>query len=79
MKQAHNNIRPLFISLSVLLFLSFTGCWSSHEIEEQSLGIGLAFDKAKQSSIEKKLNEQGDGYSRNKLIADSTSTLRLLN
>ena len=47
MKQSHNNIRPLFISLSVLLFLSLTGCWSSHEIEEQSLGIGLAFDKAK--------------------------------
>ena len=68
MKQAHNNIRALFISLSVLLFLSLTGCWSSHEIEEQSLGIGLAFDKAKQSSIEKKLNEQGDGYSKKDLI-----------
>lgn len=64
MKQSHNNIRPLFISLSVLLFLPLTGCWSSHEIEEQSLGIGLAFDKAKPSSIEKKLNEQGGGYSK---------------
>jgi len=68
MKQSHSNIRPLFISLSVLLFLFLTGCWSSHEIEEQSLGIGLAFDKGKQSSIEKKLNEQGDGYSKKDLI-----------
>ncbi|WHX90622.1 Ger(x)C family spore germination protein [Peribacillus simplex] len=50
------------------MFLSLTGCWSSHEIEEQSLGIGLAFDNAKQSSIEKKLNEQGDGYSKKDLI-----------
>ncbi|WP_342603893.1 Ger(x)C family spore germination protein [Peribacillus sp. FSL E2-0159] len=68
MKQSHSNIRPLFISLSVLLFLFLTGCWSSHEIEEQSLGIGLAFDKGKKSSIEKKLNEQGDGYSKKDLI-----------
>ncbi|MFD6207464.1 Ger(x)C family spore germination protein [Peribacillus sp. NPDC060253] len=68
MKQTHSKIRPLFISLSVFLFLSLTGCWSSHEIEEQSLGIGLAFDKGKQSSIEKKLNEQGGGYSKRNLI-----------
>lgn len=68
MKQSHSNTRPLFISLSILLFLSLTGCWSSHEIEEQSLGIGLAFDKAKQSAIEKKLNEQGEGYSKRNLI-----------
>ncbi|WHY99387.1 hypothetical protein [Peribacillus simplex] len=68
MKQTHNNVRFLFVSLSILLFLSLTGCWSSHEIEEQSLGIGLTFDKGKQSFIEKKLNEQGDGYSKKDLI-----------
>ncbi|MDP1420284.1 Ger(x)C family spore germination protein [Peribacillus simplex] len=68
MKQTHSNIRPLFISLSILLFLSLTGCWSSHEIEEQSLGIGLAFDKGKKSSIEKEVNEQGGSYSKKDLI-----------
>ncbi|MFJ8247086.1 Ger(x)C family spore germination protein [Peribacillus asahii] len=68
MKQSHSHIRPLFISISALLFLSLTGCWSSHEIEEQSLVIGLALDKGKQSSIEKKLNEQGEGYSKRNLI-----------
>ncbi|MFE4709010.1 hypothetical protein [Peribacillus simplex] len=68
MKQTHNNVRFLFVSLSILLFLSLTGCWSSHEIEEQSLGIGLAFDKGKQFFIGKKLNEQGDGYSKKDLI-----------
>ncbi|MGE7907937.1 hypothetical protein ACQKNS_26705 [Peribacillus sp. NPDC094092] len=30
--------------------------------------IGLAFDKGKQPFIEKKLNEQGDGYSKKDLI-----------
>ncbi|MDQ0880911.1 Ger(x)C family spore germination protein [Peribacillus sp. V2I11] len=75
MKQTHKNIRPLFVSLFVLLFLSLTGCWSSHEIEEQSLGIGLAFDKGKQSSNEKKLNEQVGGYLRKDLI---TSTYQLI-
>ncbi|MFS0891761.1 Ger(x)C family spore germination protein [Peribacillus frigoritolerans] len=74
MKQSHSNIRPLFISLFILLFLSLTGCWSSHEIEEQSLGIGMAFDKAKQSSIEKKVNEQGE-YSKRNLI---TATYQLI-
>ncbi|MFE5431187.1 Ger(x)C family spore germination protein [Peribacillus simplex] len=75
MKQTHKNIRPLFVSLSVLLLLFLTGCWSSHEIEEQSLGIGLAFDKGKMSFIEKELDEQGDGYLRKDLI---TSTYQLI-
>ncbi|MBT2647408.1 Ger(x)C family spore germination protein [Bacillus sp. ISL-34] len=75
MKQSHSNIRPLFISLTVLLFLSLTGCWSSHEIEEQSLGIGLAFDKGKQSFTEKKLNGQGEGYLKKDLI---TATYQLI-
>ncbi|WP_342601828.1 Ger(x)C family spore germination protein [Peribacillus sp. FSL E2-0159] len=61
MKQTDNNVRFLFVSLSVLLLLSLTGCWSSHEIEEQSLGIGVAFDKGKKSNIEKELNEQEEG------------------
>ncbi|MGW8428491.1 Ger(x)C family spore germination protein [Peribacillus simplex] len=75
MKQTHKNIRPLFVSLSVLLLLFLTGCWSSHEIEEQSLGIGLAFDKGKMSFIEKELDEQGDGYLKKDLI---TSTYQLI-
>ncbi|WHY57073.1 Ger(x)C family spore germination protein [Peribacillus simplex] len=75
MKQTHKNIRPLFVSLSVLLLLFLTGCWSSHEIEEQSLGIGMAFDKGRKTFIEKELNEQGEGYLRKDLI---TSTYQLI-
>ncbi|MFP5113027.1 Ger(x)C family spore germination protein [Bacillaceae bacterium C204] len=68
MKQSHNKIKTLFITLSVILILSLTGCWSSHEIEEQSLGIGVAFDKGKESFIEKELDEQGEGYFKKNLI-----------
>ncbi|MGZ9816780.1 Ger(x)C family spore germination protein [Peribacillus simplex] len=72
MKQSLNNIRPLFVSLSVLLFLSLTGCWSTREIEEQSLSIGLAFDKGKKSFIEKELNEKKEGYYSKKDLITST-------
>ncbi|MFE4813674.1 Ger(x)C family spore germination protein [Peribacillus simplex] len=75
MKQTHKNIRPLFVSLSFPFLLFLTGCWSSHEIEEQSLGIGLAFDKGKKTFIEKELNEQGEGYLRKDLI---TSTYQII-
>ncbi|WP_144529421.1 Ger(x)C family spore germination protein [Peribacillus simplex] len=75
MKQTPKNIRPLFVSLSFLLLLFLTGCWSSHEIEEQSLGIGLAFDKGKKTFIDKELNEQGEGYLRKDLI---TSTYQII-
>ncbi|AMM91467.1 spore gernimation protein GerC [Peribacillus simplex] len=75
MKQPHSKIRPLFISLSVLLFVSLTGCWSSHEIEEQSLGIGLAFDKGLKSKIEKELSKKGEGYTKKDLI---TSTFQII-
>ncbi|SIS08125.1 spore germination protein [Peribacillus simplex] len=75
MKQTHKNIRPLLVSLPVLLLLFLTGCWSSHEIEEQSLGIGLAFDTGKKTFVEKELNEQGDGYLRKDLL---TSTYQII-
>lgn len=75
MKLSHNNIRFLLVSLSVLLLFSLTGCWSSHEIEELSLGVGVAFDIGKKSTIEKKINEQDEGYSKKDQI---TTTYQLI-
>ncbi|TKH03466.1 Ger(x)C family spore germination protein [Peribacillus simplex] len=71
MKQTYNHVQFLQVLLAVLLLLSLTGCWSSHEIEELSLGIGVAFDKGKESTIEKELNEQGEGYSKKDLITSA--------
>ncbi|MEH7479614.1 Ger(x)C family spore germination protein [Neobacillus drentensis] len=75
MKLSHNNIRFLLVSLSVLSLFSLTGCWSSHEIEELSLGVGVAFDIGKKSTIEKKINEQDEGYSKKDQI---TTTYQLI-
>ncbi|MGM0878632.1 MAG: Ger(x)C family spore germination protein [Bacillota bacterium] len=49
MRISHNNVRFLSVSLSVLLLLSLTGCWSSHEIEDMNLIVGAALDKGEES------------------------------
>ncbi|MEI4803916.1 Ger(x)C family spore germination protein [Bacillus sp. NPDC077411] len=68
MKRNLNNIRFLLILPSVLFLFSLTGCWSSHEIEELGFEVGLAFDKGKEATIEKALEEEGGGYSKKNLI-----------
>lgn len=68
MKQTFNHVQFLLVFLSVFLLVPLTGCWSSHEIEERSLGIGVALDKGKESMIEKEFDEQGGGYARKNLI-----------
>jgi spore germination protein len=65
-------VRFLLTALSVL---SLTGCWSSHEIEDVSLGVGMAFDANKKESEEKMINEKGQGYSKADRI---TSTFQLI-
>ncbi|WP_176586379.1 Ger(x)C family spore germination protein [Priestia megaterium] len=75
MKQTFNHVQFLLVFLSVFLLVSLTGCWSSHEIEERSLGVGVALDKGKESMIEKEFDEQGGGYARKNLI---TSTYQLI-
>jgi spore germination protein len=68
MQQKHNLVRFLIATLPVLLLLSLTGCWSSHEIEELGLSVGLALDVGKESITEKELNEQGGGYPKSNLV-----------
>jgi len=75
MKQTFNHVQFLLVFLSVFLLVPLTGCWSSHEIEERSLGVGVALDKGKESMIEKEFDEQGGGYARKNLI---TSTYQLI-
>lgn len=75
MKKTSNHVQFLLVLLSVFLLVPLTGCWSSHEIEERSLGVGVALDKGKESMIEKEFDEQGGGYARKNLI---TSTYQLI-
>ncbi|OIK07653.1 spore gernimation protein GerC [Bacillus sp. MUM 116] len=75
MKFKHSIVRILFGLLAVLLLFSLTGCWSSHEIEEISLGVGMAFDTGKESTTEEMINEKGGGNSKKNWI---TTTYQLI-
>jgi spore germination protein len=68
MKQNDKNVRCLLISLTLLLLLPLAGCWSSNEIEELGISVGLALDEGKESPIEKELKEQGGGYPKRDII-----------
>ncbi|HWO98430.1 MAG TPA: Ger(x)C family spore germination protein [Bacillus sp. (in: firmicutes)] len=75
MKQNTNHSRLLLVLLSGLLLVFLTGCWSSHEIEELSLEIGIALDKGKELAIEKELKEQGGGYPKSDLMTFTYQTV----
>ncbi len=75
MKQTFNHFQYLLVLFSVFLLFPLAGCWSSHEIEEQSFGVGVAYDKGKESIAEKEFDEQGEGYTKKNLI---TSTYQLI-
>ncbi|WP_243525114.1 Ger(x)C family spore germination protein [Bacillus pseudomycoides] len=71
MNRSVNNVRLLLALSSVLLLLALTGCWSSHEIEEQGFAVGLAFDKGKETKVEKEIEEHGGGYRKRNLITST--------
>ncbi|MGM7723562.1 Ger(x)C family spore germination protein [Metabacillus sp. Hm71] len=64
----HSKVRFLLSVLFVFPFLSLTGCWSSHEIEDVGLSVGLALDQGKESSIEKELKEQDGLYPKRDIL-----------
>lgn len=59
-----------------LLLFSLTGCFSSHEIEELSISVGLAIDKAAKTTIEKQLDKENGAYPKKDLI---TLTHQIIN
>ncbi|PFO84032.1 MULTISPECIES: Ger(x)C family spore germination protein [Bacillus cereus group] len=71
MNRSVNNIRFLLVVSSVLSLLALTGCWSSHEIEELGFAVGLAFDKGKETSVEREIEEKGGDYQRKHLITST--------
>ncbi|MGP7816541.1 Ger(x)C family spore germination protein [Niallia sp. 01092] len=65
----HNKkVRFILSTLYVFSFLTLTGCWSSHELEEVGLSVGLALDQGKESSFEKKLKEQEGLYPKRDIL-----------
>ena len=71
MNRSVNNIRFLLVVSSVLSLLALTGCWSSHEIEELGFAVGLAFDKGKETDVERDIEEHGGGYRKRNIITST--------
>ncbi|GAE29741.1 Ger(x)C family spore germination protein [Halalkalibacter hemicellulosilyticus] len=63
-----------FLALGSFFFL--TGCWSSHEIEDRSFGVAVAFDKGQKTQIENELEETGAGFPERDLV---TLTYQFIN
>ncbi|WP_098749413.1 Ger(x)C family spore germination protein [Paenibacillus sp. EZ-K15] len=62
------------LSASLLLFLT-TGCWSSNEIEDVSVIVGLGLDTANESRFEREINQQGAAYPKKKVV---TATVQIV-
>ncbi|SEL22969.1 spore germination protein [Paenibacillus sp. cl141a] len=62
------------LSVTVLLLFT-TGCWSSNEIEDLSVYVGLGLDVAKESKFEQNINQQGASYPKRKVL---TATVQIV-
>lgn len=63
------------IGMMLLCSLLLTGCWSSKEIEERSVYVGMAVDLANKTTAEKQLESQGGGTQVQPLI---TATIQIV-
>ncbi|WP_410768837.1 Ger(x)C family spore germination protein [Fontibacillus sp. BL9] len=61
------------MAVAVLLVLN-TGCWSSNEIEDVSVYIGLGLDVAEESKFERDIENQGSTYPKKKIL---TATVQI--
>ncbi|RRJ65747.1 Ger(x)C family spore germination protein [Paenibacillus oralis] len=66
-------ILTLFVAAGLLV--TQTGCWSSKEIEDLSMYVGLALDAGKPTAIEQQLEQQGGSYPKRNLI---TATIQIV-
>ncbi|WP_145053513.1 Ger(x)C family spore germination protein [Paenibacillus xylanexedens] len=71
MRQFRMLVRTI-TSLCILLLIS--GCWSSREIEELSLYVGLGIDVAQETEFEKSVADQGGDYAKQKVV---TATVQI--
>ncbi|MCH1641647.1 Ger(x)C family spore germination protein [Paenibacillus timonensis] len=68
-----NRILSLFLAAGLLAVQ--TGCWSSKEIEDLSMYIGLALDTGEPTAVERELEKQGGDYPKRNLI---TATIQIV-
>ncbi|MDN8590616.1 Ger(x)C family spore germination protein [Paenibacillus sp. 11B] len=70
-----NRIRKTLTILSTALLVFASGCWSSKEIEDLSVYVGLGLDVAEESKFEQDINKQGGHYPKNNVF---TSTVQIV-
>lgn len=70
-----NRIRKKLIILSTALLVFTSGCWSSKEIEDLSVYVGLGLDVAEESKFEQDINKQGGHYPKNNVF---TATVQIV-
>ncbi|MFE6078682.1 Ger(x)C family spore germination protein [Paenibacillus sp. NPDC057886] len=71
-----SRIRRLLLTILLTVLLVFTsGCWSSKEIEDLSVYVGLGLDVAEESKFEKSINEQGGHYPKKNIF---TATVQIV-
>lgn len=68
-------IRFTSLWITSILLLLTTGCWSSKEIEDVSVYVGLGLDTANESKFEQEINKQGASYPKKKVL---TATVQIV-
>lgn len=67
--------RILFLVVAAGLLVVQTGCWSSKEIEDLSMYVGLALDAGRPAALEQQLEKQGGSYPKRNLM---TATVQIV-
>ncbi|WP_158594053.1 Ger(x)C family spore germination protein [Cohnella faecalis] len=68
--------RPLAYASIVIMLAFQTGCWSSHEIETQSIYVGLAMDIGERADIEQEMEERSRGDYTKDAITETIQVLK---
>lgn len=63
-----SNYRIILLPFLLLSLMTLTGCWSSKEIEDLSLYLGMAIDKGDLTSVEKGLENKGGAYDKKNVM-----------
>jgi spore germination protein len=68
--------RPILQAILILsLLMTQTGCWSSKEIEDLAVYVGLALDSGLPTSTEQELEDRGSTYSKQNKV---TATIQIV-
>lgn len=71
----NRRVRQSLRIIAAMLLVLNTGCWSSQEIEDLSIVVGLGLDVANESKFERDLAKQGGAYPKRNVL---TATVQIV-